>query len=212
MGNTDSTQKLGERVLVAKRKLAQNKAIQSQRYAYLKQNCPDMLLAAMESTKASFESYSPFLEPTLLLAWIYDEERCQNIVLKTCRKVLSAPINKAEYSWFREYVFESSLWFFKTKQNTFMFEELLGIAKEMSKDIMGSMDSIYRHLQSHEKWTQVMAIKEQSIVSRQDHPKVCRTSTKLCYFYLGHKRLAYSELRPSKTCLKAKPVMRNQRK
>eukprot|EP01084_Bolivina_argentea_P303682 524365_1 len=173
MGNTDSTQKLGERVLVAKRKLQQNKQIQAQRYEYLKANCPQMLSEAMESVKASFESYSPFLEPNSLLAWIYDEERCKTIVLKACRKVLSSPINKSEYLWFREYVFESSFWFFKTKENNrFMYEELLNIAKEMSKDIMNSMDSIYVHLQSHSKWNKVMDIKDESIVSRQDHPKV----------------------------------------
>eukprot|EP01084_Bolivina_argentea_P227970 385110_1 len=172
MGNTDSTQKLGERVLVAKRKLKQNKEIQLERYEFLKTNSPDILIVTMESIKQSFQSYSPFLEATLLLAWIHDSEACKNIVLNSCGKVLSAPISKTEYLWFKQYVFDSSLWFFKTKQNKYMYEELLNIANEMSSDIVDSMDSIYKHLQTHNKWNEIINIKEQSLVTRQDDKKV----------------------------------------
>ena len=172
MGNADSAQKLGERVLIAKTKLKQNLETETERYEYLKNNCPNMLNAALESVKASFDTYSPFLEPTLLLAWIYNKETCEKIVLGSVRKVLSAPIDKKEYLWFKEYVFESSLWFLKSKNNVFMYEKLLNVAKDMSKDIIESMDSIYEHLSSHKKWEQVMHIKNVSHITRQDDPKV----------------------------------------
>ncbi len=53
-----------------------------------------------------------------------------------------------------------------------MYEELLNIAKDMSQDIIDSMDSIYKHLQTHEKWNEIINIKDVSNVSRQDHPNV----------------------------------------
>eukprot|EP01084_Bolivina_argentea_P227971 385111_1 len=172
MGNTDSTQKLGERVIIAKRKLKQNQEIQSERYDYLRVNCPAILADTMESIKASFKSYSPYLEATLLLAWMHDSETCKKIVLDSCRKVLSAPINKTEFAWFKNNVFESSLWFFKTKDNKYMYQELLNIAKDMSSDIIDSMNSIYQHLETHNQWKQITDIKERSDVPRQDNPKV----------------------------------------
>ena len=86
--------------------------------------------------------------------------------------MLKAPIIKAEYEWFQTYVFPSSVWMFETKANRHMSDELLDIARNMSADIIRSMDSIYEHLQSHKKWSNLMDIKNQTCVSRQDDKSV----------------------------------------
>eukprot|EP01084_Bolivina_argentea_P120077 212859_1 len=54
----------------------------------------------------------------------------------------------------------------------YMYEELLDIASNMSTNIIASMDSIYDHLKFHPKWNELMDIKNQTVVSRQDHKKV----------------------------------------
>ncbi len=59
-----------------------------------------------------------------------------------------------------------------TNKDKYMFEELMDIAKNMSQDIVGSMDSIYNHLQSHPKWPEMMSIENRASILRQDHPTV----------------------------------------
>eukprot|EP01084_Bolivina_argentea_P161475 281078_1 len=172
MGNTDSTKRLGERVITGKTKLEQDKKVEYERYEYLKTNSPEILDSMINGVAASFENFSPFLEPTLLISWIHDSPKCKQIVLKSCRKVLSAPIAKTEYRWFTEYVFPSSVWFFKTNENKYMYQELLHIAKDMSHDIIDSMDSIYNHLQTHDEWKQIEEIKNEDIITRQDDENV----------------------------------------
>eukprot|EP01083_Nonionella_stella_P011622 32994_1 len=172
MGATDSKQKLGERVLAARKKLEEDRKIQCERYKHLQSKSPETMKFAIESISKSFQSCSPFLDPVLLLAWQYDHDQCKTIILTSCKKVLSAPIIHAEYQWFKQYVFTSSVWLFKTTQNRFMYEELMDTTDSMSKDIISTMDSIYNHLQSHPKWYTVMGIANKTIVSRQDHSKV----------------------------------------
>ncbi len=172
MGNADSKQKLGQRVLTARRKLEQDKKTQAERTEFFKAKSPETMKVMMDSIDATFQSCSPFLEPVLLCAWKYDPKKCQNIILNSCQKVLKAPIIKAEYDWFKKYVFPSSVWMFETRQNHYMHDELLSIANNMSEDIITSMDSIYEHLQYHSKWEALMNIKNETIISRQDDKKV----------------------------------------
>ncbi|MCP5016306.1 MAG: hypothetical protein GY938_13695, partial [Ketobacter sp.] len=49
-----------------------------------------------------------------------------------------------------------------------MSDELLEIARNMSAHIIGSMDSIYEHLQTHKRWNDLMCVENQTCVSRQD--------------------------------------------
>eukprot|EP01084_Bolivina_argentea_P189856 326402_1 len=173
MGTADSKQKLGERVIAARKKLEDDKKMQFERIKEIETQSPQTIKVIMQSVEESFKSCSPFLEPTLLMAWESNPEQCQNIVLNSCRKVLNAPINKNEYQWWLKYVFPSSIWMFKAKQkNRFMYEELIDIANNMSSGIINSMDSIYDHLKYHPKWKQLMEIKTQTFVSRQDDKKV----------------------------------------
>ncbi len=104
MRQTDSTAKLGERVLTAKRKLEQDRTASAERYEYLKTHCPSLLDETVKSIEDTFKSCSPFVEPKLLFAWIHDAKTCLKIVLESCPKVLGTPIKPREFSWFKEYV------------------------------------------------------------------------------------------------------------
>eukprot|EP01084_Bolivina_argentea_P113081 201625_1 len=173
MGNSESTKKLGERVIAGKRKLEQDRKFQNERYAYLKASSPELLDGIMISVADSFRSCSPFLEPVLLIAWVHNPNKCKKIILNACRKVFSAPIEKKQYEWFKEYVFGSSIWFLKAQNsNKYMYQELLDVAKEMSRDIIDSMDAIYEHLCLHKNWKEIKDIKTDPKVLRQDDPKV----------------------------------------
>eukprot|EP01084_Bolivina_argentea_P189852 326391_1 len=172
MGATDSKQNLGERVRAARKKLDEDMKMQTERSDEIRSKSPATMKVIIESIEGSFKSCSPFLEPSLLIAWKSNPDKCKDIILRACRKVLSAPIIKSEYDWFKQYVFPTSIWMFKTKQNRFMYEELIDIANNMSSGIINSMDSIYDHLKYHPKWKQLMEIKTQTFVSRQDDKKV----------------------------------------
>ena len=91
---------------------------------------------------------------------------------KSCKQVLSAPIDKAEYAWFTRYVFPSSVWVQRSRAGAFMFEELLRVTKGMSGKIDASMQSIFAHLQTHAEWHKVLAIHNETLVPRQDHDAV----------------------------------------
>ncbi len=69
MGNADSKQKLGERVIAARNKLNEDTKLQSDRYTDLTTKAPETMKVIIKSISDSFANYSPFLEPTLLLAW-----------------------------------------------------------------------------------------------------------------------------------------------
>ena len=168
MGNTDSAQQLGQRVIAARRKLLEDTKIQSERAELFKSKSPQSIKVMIDSIERAFKTCSPFLESVLLVVWKCDPQKCQNIVLSSCQKVLKAPILKAEYKWFQTYVFPSSVWMFETKENRYMSDELLEIARDKSSHIIGSMDSIYEHLRVHKNWKELMDIQNQTYVSRQD--------------------------------------------
>ena len=69
-------------------------------------------------------------------------------------------------------MFPSSIWLQRDRENKFMFETMLKITKSMSEKIDGSMDSIYQHLQTHQEWDKLKAIKNQEVVQRQDDERV----------------------------------------
>ena len=77
--------------------------MQALRAARLEATSPETLEVMVRSITDSFERCSPFSEPTLLVAFEANPEETQRILVKSCKKVLSAPIDKAEYEWFRVY-------------------------------------------------------------------------------------------------------------
>eukprot|EP01084_Bolivina_argentea_P244312 409306_1 len=116
MGAGDSKQKLGERVRAARKKLADDMKIQSERVNDIKSKAPQTTKVIMDSVAESFKNCSPFLESILLVAWELNQQQCSKIILDTCKRVLNAPINKGEYEWFIKYVFPSSIWMFKNQK------------------------------------------------------------------------------------------------
>eukprot|EP00485_Elphidium_margaritaceum_P019464 CAMPEP_0202726786 /NCGR_PEP_ID=MMETSP1385-20130828/184789_1 /ASSEMBLY_ACC=CAM_ASM_000861 /TAXON_ID=933848 /ORGANISM="Elphidium margaritaceum" /LENGTH=764 /DNA_ID=CAMNT_0049393013 /DNA_START=111 /DNA_END=2406 /DNA_ORIENTATION=- len=170
MGTIESTEKLGQRVVIAKGKLEKDVENATHRLKWLQQHSPQTLATMIKSVSDSFETCSPFLESTLLIAWMVDAQQVKEIVLNACRKVLRAPIDEAEYRWFTQYVFMSSVWMMKVadSDDKFMYEELLAIGNAVSQDIVSNMDAIYEHLQTHKQWHKVTAIHNETLVSRQD--------------------------------------------
>ena len=168
MGTTDSKQKLGERVIAARRKLNEDIKLQSERSKQLQTQSPQTMQDIIKSIAESFQSYSPFLEATLLIAWTADPQQCQNIIISACQKVLSAPIQKDEYEWFMSYVFPSSIWMYKTEQNRYMYQDLIETANAMQKGIIDSMNSIYDHLPMES-----IVCDQKPKHSRQTRPQKC---------------------------------------
>eukprot|EP01084_Bolivina_argentea_P012912 24190_1 len=109
MGSTDSKQRLGEKVIAARKKLEENKQMQSDRLQFFESKSPETVKVMIDSIAQSFKTCSPFLEQTLLIAWQSDPEKCQQIIVQSCKKVLSAPIIPDEYQWFQQYVMPSSI-------------------------------------------------------------------------------------------------------
>ena len=149
MGTGSSQERLGERVLEARKKLKAVKKMQAARLAQLGEETQDVLVSSLE---ASLACCSPFSEATLLLAFSANPEETQRMLAKCCKKVLSAPVDKQEYAWFTQYVFSSTVWMMQTKSGSFLYEEMLAVTEGMAAKIDNSMDSIFVHLQSHPEW------------------------------------------------------------
>ena len=113
MGTNSSKQKLGERVLDARKELAAVKKVQSERTQRIESASRETLDLMVNSIERAFGSCSPFSEQMLLVAFEADPEQVQRILSKSCKKVLSAPIVKAEWDWFLQYVFPSMIWMMK---------------------------------------------------------------------------------------------------
>ena len=173
MGAGASKQRLGERVLVARRKLEQALKMQSERAASLEAGSPQTAEVIVESVRQSFKTRSAFLEPALLLAFHAEPVEVARIVLSACKKVLSAPIVAKDFAWFKQYVFASSVWFMRAQADEpFMYEQLMQIVRGMSAKITASMGSIFEHQQAHKRWPEVLAIENETHIARQDHEQV----------------------------------------
>ena len=160
MGTGTSRQKLGQRVIAAQQQLEADKTQQSERAQQLKAASPETLDGVVQSIGESFERCSAFSEAALLVAFEANPEEVQRIMSKSCKKVLSAPIDKAEYAWFMRHVFPSTVWMRRTKDGSFLFQHMMAITTGMTQKIDTSMRSIFEHLQAHKEWPNVLAIKE----------------------------------------------------
>ena len=126
----------------------------------------------VQSIERSLETCSPFSESTLLVAFEANPEEVERMLRKSCKKVLSAPIDKDEYAWFRQYVYPSSVWMMRSKHGQLLFEDMLAITQSMTEKIHQSMDSIYTHLGEHQEWSRVTDIKNETVIARQDDERV----------------------------------------
>eukprot|EP01084_Bolivina_argentea_P038524 71244_1 len=174
MGSTDSKQTLGEKVTTARKKFQEDSRVYYEKSNTINNKSSQMSQYMIQNIKKSFKNCAPFLEPTLLTAWYSNPTECEKIILNGCNKVLNAPIIKEEWNWFQQYVFPSSIWMFKSVKNSdrYMYEQLLEIAGTFSKNIMKSMTSVYDSLQYQNGWKELMNIKNETFISRQDDKKV----------------------------------------
>eukprot|EP01083_Nonionella_stella_P131387 399154_1 len=90
MGTTDSKQRLGEKVIEARKKLEEQTEIQNDRFQFFETKSPQTIKVIFDSIDQSFKTSSPFLEQTLLIAWQSNAKRAEEIILQSCKKVLSA--------------------------------------------------------------------------------------------------------------------------
>ena len=172
MGSGTSKQQLGQRVMAAQKKLQSDLAMQNARCAQIRAASAETLDVMVQSIAASVRSCSPFSESTLLVAFASNPEETQRILLKACKQVLSAPIDKGEYAWLEQHVLRSSIWMMRRQDGSFLFEALLAITKSMADKIDGSMHAIHRHLLRHDDWSKVLAINNETVVERQDDDRV----------------------------------------
>ena len=168
MGTGTSKQRLGERVLEARKKLEAVKRMQSERTERIKATSPDTLEVMVQNITDSFERCSPFPDSLLLVAFEANPEEVERILAKSCKKVMCAPIAKDEYDWFMRYVFPSPVWMMQNKRGEYLYERMMTITQSMSQKIDNSMDAIFKHLVAHSEWENVVAIQNQTVVERQD--------------------------------------------
>ncbi len=69
MRATDSKQRMGEKVIAARKKLEEQKEMQLDRLKLFESKSPETVKVMIESIAQSFKTCSPFLEHTLLIAW-----------------------------------------------------------------------------------------------------------------------------------------------
>ena len=169
MGSATSStrQQLGERALNARAKLEAAKNFQAERLRQL-QASTETQDSIVQTVGDSLKQCSPFSPALLLVAFAANPEEVQRMLTKCCKQVLSAPIRRSEYEWFQRYVFPSPVWMQRNERGEYLFEDLLHIAKSMSEKIDASMASIFEHLRAHKHWADVAAIKNQTLVERQD--------------------------------------------
>ena len=101
MGAGISKERLGERVLAARKKLEADLKMQAERTEQVRAASPETLEVIVSSIADAFERCSPFSDATLLVAFAANPEEVQRIMTKSCKKVLSAPIRKEEFEWFK---------------------------------------------------------------------------------------------------------------
>ena len=101
MGTGTSKQKLGERVMAALKKLDADKQMQAERLKQLESAAPETQEVIVQSITDSFERCSPFSDSLLLVAFAANPEEVKRVLNKSCKKVLSAPIDRSEYDWFK---------------------------------------------------------------------------------------------------------------
>eukprot|EP01084_Bolivina_argentea_P012892 24147_1 len=179
MGNTETKERLGARVVIARKKLENDEKSVLGQLEYMKSRSPEFLSYIIENIRIAFKNRSPFSQETLLLGWFTNNKKIEDIIISTCNKLLKQPINKKEFEWFNKYILPSSVLFFKSYKNnknmsdkTHIFHYILEIASTYSKDIMNEMDLIYNDLKKTKEWPNLIKISNRNDIQRQDNKSV----------------------------------------
>ena len=147
--------------------------LQDERVSLMMSSSPETLKVSVDAIIDSLKLCAPFLEGTLLAAYKAEPKRVEDRIMTTTTKVLTAPIIKEEWEWFRQFLLSSSVWFMRSGDDEqFLYQKMIETATGLSKDITAEMDAIYEHLEAHKDWKKLMAIKEETFVSRQDDDAV----------------------------------------
>jgi len=169
MGLGVSKDTVGQLVKSGKAKKERECQLQDERYSLMVSTSPSTLALVVKSTIECLKSCAPFLEGDLMLAFKAKPKELEQCLLETTKKVLSYPIDKEEWQWFRSFVMRSSVWFMRTADDQgFLYQKMFEIAEGLTKKVNVSMEDIYDHMKQHHDWKKVMAIKPQTWVSRQD--------------------------------------------
>ena len=164
-----SKEKVGHLVQSGKAKKEREEKLQCERYELMFATSPETLYLVVKSIIECLKTCAPFLEGDLMVAFKAKPKEIEDVLLETTRKVLSYPIDKEEWQWFRQFVMRSSVWFMRSvDDDRSLYEKMFEIAEGLTKDVNVSMEDIYKHMMRHDDWKKVMAIKEQTWVSRQD--------------------------------------------
>eukprot|EP01083_Nonionella_stella_P006026 17436_1 len=183
MGGTESRQKLTERIKETKQTLTKQIAKQTERVNEMKNKNPHLLDLLLENLSYSLKSRSNFSEDTLIASWIANETKCEQILVETFEDILKPPINKEEYLWFRNNIVNSPILLLTDSANNgLLYDKLLNIAKEYALETETKMNGIYDELNRNKtKWNELMNIKNESLIDRQDDKKVGLLSNKKLY-------------------------------
>ena len=100
MGSGTSKQKLGARVMDALKRLEAATQMQTERMKQLENAAPETQEVIVQSIADSFARCAPFSDSLLLVAFAANAEETKRVLTKACKKVLSAPIDKAQFAWF----------------------------------------------------------------------------------------------------------------
>merc|ERR1719410_3154366 len=126
----------------------------------------------VNSIEDALSSYSPFPRSVLSLAFKADPERVKKALTECTQKVLTAPIQKERYQWFMRYVLTSTVWFKKTENGQYLYQDMMTVTDRKQEKIIQNMDAVYEHLMAHSKWEDITSIQNQTFIARQDHEAV----------------------------------------
>eukprot|EP01083_Nonionella_stella_P056626 148990_1 len=183
MGGTESRQKLTERIKETKQTLTKQIAKQTQRVNEMRNKNPYLLDLLLENLSYSLKSRGNFSEDTLIASWIANKAKCEKILLDTFEDTLKPPINKEEYLWFRSNIVNSPILLLTDSTNNgLLYDKLLNIARRYALETETKMNGIYDEMNKHKaKWDELMNVKNESLIVRQDHKKVGLLSNKTLY-------------------------------
>ena len=109
MGAGGSSQRMGERVMGARKKLESDLQLQKARTEQIRAASRDTLDVMVQSIADAFERCAPFSEQTLLVAFEANREEVQRIVAKAVKNITNREGVQVVYDWVGRTTFVQSL-------------------------------------------------------------------------------------------------------
>ena len=205
MGATESRQKLGERVTIAKRDLQQAQETALQQQVLWESSDHGIFKKAFSTLQAAITSRSPIQASLLFQCWYADSKLVTKLILNECetilnpRRLIGMNENKRyingiknenpkatqnnhngnEFLWLKTNILNHLIWCMPCEStstsksaNSFMFEKLNSIASKYADNIKNELIVIYKELEKETRFKELMAIKDSTLINRQDNKKV----------------------------------------